>query len=324
MTIVELVKLFNTVARTEYNRTYQAFPETFKDLIFQYNSGLTEGVDFPFFEFLDGMQKWTGQRKHQIFPDGFKFRVLNEKWDMAVDIPIEAMERAAGAASRQLQGLDIYRQRISQMADLVMDHPLELAYDMLIAGAATTYGTCFDSKALFSTAHGYNTTGGSQSNLVTGTGTTLAAVKTDLLTVRQNFMSYYYEQGGTALNKRRKLNKSRDIRIKVVCPIEMDDVFFQLISKNLLSDTLGDNEVKTIFEYEPMHMADANDWYAVLKDGDKYFKPILHQIEVAPKLDFPTVSDESVRELDLVTYGARGRYNLAYGAWWKAQKVTNV
>ena len=78
----DLLAQFNIVARTEYNRNYQEFEPKFKELLYGYQSGPVETVDFPFFGFLRGMEEFTGNRQHQTFPDGFKFQVTNKEWDM--------------------------------------------------------------------------------------------------------------------------------------------------------------------------------------------------------------------------------------------------
>src|SRR3990167_8845182 len=106
MLVKDLIAQFNVVARTEYNRVYQEFEPKFKDLMFEYQSGPVASVNFPFFEFLKGMEKFTGSRTHQLFPEGFKFIVTNEEWDMSVDIKRRDIERASDAGS--LQGLNPY------------------------------------------------------------------------------------------------------------------------------------------------------------------------------------------------------------------------
>lgn len=324
MTIEQIVAQFNVVANTQFNRTYKEFDPMFGAMIFEYTMGLGESSDFPFFGFLNGLEEFTGQRKHQTFPEGFKFTITNVEWDMAVDIPIKTLQRAAAAASKQLKGLDIYRIRIGEMAKQAKDYALERAYDMMIAGTSNTYGLCFDGQTLYATTHDMAAEAGTQSNLLTGTGTTLASVKADLLAVKKAFGSFYYVQGdeNSGFAQRRKLNNSRKSKIKVYAPVELEEVFFQLITKNQISDTLGDNEVKNMFEYETLHMADAADWYAVL-DDESMFKPFIHQIELPVSLDLPSASDESIRELKKATYGAYGRSQIANGAWFKTVKVNN-
>ena len=322
MTLVkDLIALFNVVARTEYNRKYKEYePATRDALLFEYNSGMVESNSFPFFGFLKGMEEFTGSRKHEIFPEGYKFIVTNKEWDMSVDVPLKDLERAAEASSK-MQGLDIYKLRIGEMASIVKDHPVELAHTFLEAGTTNTYGTTFDAQTLFSATHNYGIVAGSQNNIVTGTGTSLSQIRADILSVISKFNTFTYQQGGTANAKLRKLN-SRAGKLLIVAPLALDGMLYEL--KNAVLINGGEsNIVKDIFDYVTLPFTDQNDWYAVLAD-ESTFKPFLLQTEKAPVLDMPTPSDENWREKRIATYGAYGRYNIAYGAWWKTIKVTNT
>jgi len=317
--IRDLIAEFNVLARTEYNKQYMEFDPLFKKaMMFEYSSGMRESVDFPFFGFLQQMEQFTGSRKHQTFPEGYKFTVTNKEWDMAVDVFLKDLERASEAKNR-MQGLDIYRLRIGEMAKMVKDHPVELAYTMLEAGAASTYGTCFDGQNLFDTTHNYGVVAGTQSNILTGTGTSVTQMKTDVLSAITKFNSFTYQQSPDTAA--RKLNR-RTQKILIVAPLQLDGVLYELKNSTLINN--GDsNAVKDMFDYITLPLVDTNDWYAVL-DDETIFKPFLYQVEKPAVLDMPTPSDESWRENRKASYGAYGRYNVAYGSWWKAVQVTNT
>jgi len=316
----DLIAQFNIVARTEYNKAYKEFEPKFKELMFEYESGPVETVDFPFFSFLRGMEEFTGSRKHQTFPDGFKFQVTNKEWDMSVDIPRKHIDRASNVSS--LKGLNPYKQRIAEMPRLVKDHPIELSFDMLEAGDANTFGTTFDGQNFFDTTHDYSTSAGTQNNIVTGTGTTVAQLHADILSVRSRFATFHYFQGGgTNTSQRRKLNKQMG-RMLVVAPIELEGALWDLKNKDRLA-TGESNTLKGTFDFITIPFADGGDWYAVMTD-DPVFRPFLFQVEKVPELDTPTLQDDSARENKIFTWGAYGRYNVAYGSWWKAIQVTNT
>lgn len=315
----DVIAQFNVVARTEYNKSYKEFEPEFKSLMFEYQSGPVESMSFPYFEFLTGMEEFTGSRKHQTFPEGYTFQVLNKEWDMAVDIKMKDLDRAA--ASGGLKGLNPYRQRIAEMPKLVKDHPVELAFDMIEAGAGNTYGTCFDQQNLFDTTHNYGPSAGTQSNILTGTGVTVAALGVDLKAALQRLNSFYYFQGGNTNTKKRKLNSSVS-RPLVIAPDDLYSALWDLQNQDRLPDN-STNTLRGRFDFVTRPFADANDWYVALND-ETMFRPILHQVEKAPMLDTPTPSDEAVRERKIMTWGAYGRYNNAYGAWWKIAKTTNA
>lgn len=319
----DLVAEFNVVARIEYNRSYQEFNPQFADLLYEYESGPVAESTFPFFEFLKGMEEFTGTRSHQTFPSGYKFTVVNKEWDMAVDIPRKDIERASNMGAMRLKGLNPYKLRIAEMPKIAKDHPVELAFDMLEAGDASTYGTTFDTQNMFDTTHNYGITAGTQSNLLTGNGvSTSANIETDLEAVAEAFDGFYYFQGGTGNAKKRKLNKNWNGKMRIVCPIGLGEQFRQLNTKDRLSSGES-NPWKGRLEVVTHHFTDTTDWYAVLVD-DPVFRPFLYQVEKPVELDMPTLQDESAREKKILSYGAYGRYNVAYGAWWKAIQVTNT
>ncbi len=246
--------------------------------------------------------------------------MTNKEWDMAVDIPRKDIERAANVDS--ITGLNIYKQRISEMPMQAKDHPAELAFDMLEAGDASTYGSSFDGVNFFATTHNYGTTSGSQSNiLTTGSGVSAANLITDLTRAISALNGFYYNQGGTTNGKKRKLNKSLTTLL-VVCPDELYGIFEQVRTQGRLASG-EDNPMVGRFSLVSRPMSDATDWYVVVLD-DRQFRPFLYQVEKPVELDMPTLQDEGARERKILTYGAYGRYNLAYGAWWTAIMVQNT
>lgn len=323
MTTPELLAQFNQVARTEYNLAYQEFEPKFKNLLYEYESGPVASVNFPFFGFLRGVEEFTGSRIHNLFPDGFKFTVVNKEWDMAVDIGRADFERATLTTS-PLKGLNPYRQRIAEMPRMFKDHPIELAFDMLEVGDGTTLGTTFDGQAFFAETHSYSTASGSQSNIITnGSGVTAANIHTDILRALSRMQTFIVDQGGTgitATKNRRKLNKTFG-NLLIVAPNELYGVLYDLQNKDVLA-TGEANTLRGKFDFTTLPFTDTGDWYMVALD-DSFFKPFLYQVEKPAELDMPTLQDESVRERKVFTWGGYGRYNVAYGAWWKAIMIQN-
>jgi len=326
MLVKDIVALYNVKARTEYNRSYQDMEPEFKSLVFEYNSGFVSSIDFPFTEFLKGMEEFTGTRTHQLFPIGYKFTVTNKEYDMALDIPIKDLERAAEAsnAGNMFPGLDLFSLRISEMAKQAKDDPYERAFEMLEAGDANTYGVCFDQQNLYDTTHSYTTSAGSQSNIVAGTAGddyTSTSLHADIITVMSTFASFTYQQGGSANKKLRKLN-SKPGKILIIAPSEMEGLLFSLQQSEFLASGVS-NTVRNKFTYVTRPFTDTDDWYAIYQDSETMFKPFLYQIEKPTTLDMPSPQDDIAREKKAYTYGAYGRYVVAYGAWWKTIMIQN-
>jgi phage major head subunit gpT-like protein len=317
MDVKALLALFNAAAKTQFNLAYQNVEPAIKGLLYEYPSGPVETVNFPFFGFFRGMQEFTGTSEFESFPEGYKFTVTNKEYQGGVEIKAADIERAANV--NNIAGLNIYKQRIGEMPQAAKDHPSELALDMLEVGDAATYGTCMDAQNLFDTTHDYATAAGTQSNLLTGTGTTLANVIVDLTSAISAMNGFYYTQGGTANSKKRKLNKT--MKLLVVCPDELFTTFEAIRTSTIISST--DNPLKGRFEVVSRPFTDTSDWYLINVDMSDNIGLFLLQMEKPVELEYPTVNDESYKNNKRFKWNAYGRYAVANGAWWKGVMTTN-
>jgi hypothetical protein len=196
-----------------------------------------------------------------------------------------------------------------------------LAFSLIVNGDTNALGTSFDAQPFYSNTHSYSTSAGTESNIVSGTGTTISQLEEDIISVMSRFNSFTYEQSKNASAPNRKLNRSGANRMFILCPTALDGVFFNLRHKAFFGDS--DNVVRNIFEYESNpNLTNPNNWYAFLTD-DRIFKPFLFQKEINPRLDLPKMSDESVKNNQQLRWGGHMRMNVAYGSWWKSIKVTN-
>jgi phage major head subunit gpT-like protein len=318
MDVKALLALFNVAARTDFNRAYQTVEPQLKGLLYEYPSGPVETMNFPFFGFLSGMAEFTGTAVFEEFPDGYKFDVTNKEWQMGVSIKSADLDRAANVGN--ISGLQIYKQRIAEMPQQAKDHPNELALDMLEVGDAATYGTCFDAQNLFDTTHDFSLAAGTQSNLLTGTGTTVAYIITDLTSAINALNGFYFLQGGTGNSKKRKLNKA--LKLLVVCPDELYGVFDAIRTSTLINGT--DNTMRGRFDLISRPFSDTGDWYLINIDQSDNLGLFLYQVEKPVELEYPTASDESYKNNKRFKWQAYGRYAVANGAWWKGVMVTNA
>lgn len=317
MDVKALLALFNAAAKTQFNLAYQTVEPQIKGLLYEYPSGPVETVNFPFFGFFTGMSLFTGTSQFESFPEGYKFEITNKEYQGGVEIKAADIERAANV--NNIAGLNIYKQRIGEMPQMAKDHPNELALDMLEVGDASTYGTCFDQQNLFDTTHDYATAAGTQSNLLTGTGTTVAGLITDLNSALGALNGFYFTQGGTANSKKRKLNKT--LKLLVVCPDELFASFEAIRTQSFINST--ENNWKGRFDLVSRPFTDTNDWYLINVDQTDNLGLFLYQVEKPTELEMPTVNDESYKMHKRFKWSAYGRYAVAYGAWWKGVMTTN-
>lgn len=319
----ELVKQFNVVARTTFNKKYESHKPKFKELLFAFDSGLVDSNFFPYFDFLDQVEEWTGTRIYQAFPEGHQFRIENKKFDTGIKIGVEKFERAANQVNNALAPLNPYKIRIGELGVMAADFPSVRALDMVIDGDTNTFGTTFDGQNFFSATHDYAPTAGSQNNIITGTGTSLSQIEADLISARSRFAGFSYVQSPN--DRPRGLNESIEgMKMLVIAPSDLDGQFYKLKQSTFFNNS--DNPSRTTFDFMTLPSLtadDPNDWYVALLD-EEMMKPFLHQIEKPFAIDLPKADDESVRQRDEFEWGIRGRMNIAYGAWWKMIKITNT
>ena len=315
MDIKAFLALFNVKARTEFNRAFQSIKSEVEGLLYEYPSGPVEKMNFPFFGFFQGMKKFTGTSDFESFPEALNFYVTNEEWQEGVFIEAKYIDRAAGIGD-----LALYSKRIGELPQYAAEHPYELALDMIEVGDASTFGTTFDGQNCFDTTHSYSLSAGSQSNLLSGTGTTVANVITDFNSAKSALNGFFIQQGGSGNNKNRKLNKK--MKLLVICPDEMYTIFDNLRTQLTLA-TGESNPLKGTFDLLSRPLSDVNDWYLINLDTSDNLSLFLYQVEKPVSLEFPSEQDESYKNNKVFKWNMYGRYAVAYGAWWKGIMTTN-
>jgi phage major head subunit gpT-like protein len=317
-TIKNFVEQYNIEVQTRFNKAYQELDPKLREMALTYNSGDVSSVDFPISKFTSQMREFDGNRVKRSLEDVLTHSVKNKEWDDSIVINRRDMKRAMSA--NNTFALDLYTKNIEALARGAKEHPFELMLDMLEAGDANTYGTTFDGQNFFDTTHDFSDSAGTQSNIVTGSGTTLTNVSSDLNSAISAMVGFYFSQGD-GNSQKRKLNKG-EIMPLVVCPSELYGVFDELREVDRVNNT--SNRWRNRFELVSRPMTDTNDWYVLNVAQDGGVKPFLHQVEEEPVLETPNPDSDDSRNHKEYTYGIGGSYGVAYGAWWKAVQVTNT
>lgn len=321
MLLKDLFEQFNIAANTAFNKGYMELDPQLALLAYKFNSGNVSSTKFPITKIMSKIAKFTGNRVHSNPAEGFYVTITNEEYDGAVDIPRRDLLRAQQANS--ITGLDMYVKEIEALGAEAKDQPYEDVLTLLENGHASTYGLTFDGQTLFDTDHAFDNKAGSQSNLLTGTGTTAAQIAADLKAAMSAIRGFYYtmDSAGSANAKKRKLNKAPSF--VVVCPDALVQTFEDLNKAEYLSSST--NTIKGMLSgIISRPFTDANDWYLV-DVSEAGVKPFIISEEEAPKIQAPMMNDAALQEHKVMTWGIEGMsYGKAYGAWWKIVKTTNT
>jgi len=319
MLIKDLIERFNTAANTAFNKGYQELEPGLKDLSYDFMSGDVSSVDFPIVRIMSKIKKFLGNRIHNSPADSFLVTIRNEEFDGSVDIPRRDLKRAMAVNS--ITGLDMFVKDVESLGKEAKDLPYEDVLDMIEAGHLSTYGTTFDGQNMFDTTHAFENVAGTQSNILTGTGSTVALATADLNKAISALRGFYYSMdvdGGNS--KKRKLNKT--MKLKIICPDQLVQIFETINKAEYLN-----NETNTlkgmVSEVIGRPFTDLNDWY-LFEVSESNVKPFIISMEEVAKLEMPEASDFQLREHKVLTWGLEGfSYGKGYGAWWKAVKTTN-
>lgn len=319
----DLVTDFNLVAKANFNKSYEELEPALGGLAYKFNSGNVGSVDFFITQINSKIKEFKGTRDHITPSTSFRVAVVNKEYDGAVDIPRRELMRAASVES--VLGLNVYADQISSLGMEAKDHPFETLLDYLEAGDASTYGTTFDGQNMFDTTHAYDNVAGTQSNLLTGTGTTLAQLSTDLKAAMDAIYGFTFtvDKGNTANKKKRALN--RNPKFVVVCPTGLRSKFEDLKElRHFGVDGATENSLRNSFDIIVRPFTDANDWY-LIDVSEPLVRPFVISEEESPRLETPEMNPHQLREHKVMTWGIEGMsYGIMYGAWWKAVQTTNA
>lgn len=192
--------------------------------------------------------------------------------------------------------------------------PQKLLIDRLIDGTSATLGLCYDGGAFFKTTHSTGDSG-SQSNLLTGTGVTLAQITTDFEAARAAMMAFKDGAGEPILET------DTNLKLVVVCPPAIFARFEQLANAAYISQT--ENVLKGSFEpIMSSRLTDVNDWY--LLNVGMPLKPFVEQTRQQPTLERLAEGSDMSMLKERFVWKVRRRGNVGYGFWQMAIKTTNT
>jgi phage major head subunit gpT-like protein len=227
------------------------------------------------------------------------------------NVPFEATLKVDKFALRNDQ-YSMVQTRVRDLAARAKVFPIKLLMDLIVAG---TTQLCYDGLAFFSASH-VEGQSGTQTNIVNGTGTTLAQLTADFLSARTLMMSYLDDAGQPMFEDLAQQD------LMIVCPPALQGTFQQLLNSTILPNNGTNVLYKAADLAVSSRLVDANDWYVMNRWGA--VKPLVLQ-ENMP-IEFGALegqSDEGFKRR-FYLYGVEWYGNVGYGLWQKAVKVTNA
>lgn len=249
------------------------------------------------------LQEFDGTLKYVPMSDG-SYNLVNTKYAVGVAIKRDDL------ADDKVGGLAI---RIQQLALNTVGHKNKLLIDALING---TTNTGHDSNAFFSATHpirGQQTA--TQSNIVTGTGTTTAQIQADITSAIVRMLGFKAENNEPFHEEPQQF--------KIVAPPALLGNMNEAVFASIISNT--SNVRNRGISLEPIftsRLSDANDWYLLHVGGS--VRPLIMQDREPVTLEESTTGSEAAFQREQWEYKVRGRYAVGYGHWANAVKVANT
>lgn len=246
------------------------------------------------------MSEWIDERKVKALNE-FDYLIPNKSYEATIGVSRDSIED---------DRLGAVQMRINEMARKARTHPRKLFFEALLAG---TTDLCYDGQPFFSASHSEGSSG-TQTNLYTGTGVTLAQIQADLEGAEARMLNYKDDIGAPV--------NEGNIQLAVICPPALKVKFEQLNSLAFISqtDNFWKNKISKIVS--TARLTDANDWY--LADISSGLKPIVMQKR--REVEFTQLEENSEKGFmsKKFHYGVDYRVGFGYGLWQKMIKVTNT
>lgn len=246
------------------------------------------------------MRLFEGSRVINSFKD-YQFIARVSPWESTIEVDVDLYnDDKYGLISAKLK----------TMTDSVELNDLRQTVNLINLGS--TLGVSYDGQSFFSTTH--NESGSNQTNIVPGSGTSLAQITDDFGKAMELLLGLVGDQG-------EPINAGVEGEWYVYCGPALYWKFRQLQNLQLINNT-SNIMVQEKFQVVVLPLLTGNSWY--LFDGSGEFKPFIKITRQAPEftsLDKP--DSESVFHRRKAYYGVFYRMGFTYGKWQKAVKITN-
>lgn len=259
------------------------------EAIFMRTPSTSSSEEYAWLGDVPGVTEWIGTKNLEGLKD-YDYSIKNKNWYNGFTIDENEIEDEKIASITP---------RVGMLARGLAKFPSELIIDLIEAG---TTGLAYDGAAFFSNRTAPN------DNLLAGTGTTSAQIKTDITSARTAMMKFTSDQG-------KVMGLMMDT---ILCPPELEATFLELTTSVQGEATTKPEAawIKNVIVCP--ELSDTNDWYGIASDMP--LKPFIFQTRKGIKQVVDGKQRDDTRK---IKYSAEMRGNAGYGFYQMAVKTVN-
>ena len=254
------------------------------------------------------IREWLGDRKfHSV--RAASFTIENKHWESSVSVPKTAIRD---------DRLGLYDSLVENLAVRAARHPDKLLLSDLITNA--TSQTCLDGQFFFDTDHSWGESGSQSNDLTDSVVDKDAPTVTEfngLLSACIQAMLNFKDDHGEFLHDDAVMDMESGMQLICMVPLKYLEVARKATSVGLRVDG-GDTHVPVVTAdvmASPHITGDYFDLYRV----DQPVRPFVFQAREPLSRRTKGLEDIEWKDVKLMT---EARYNVGYGAWWNATRMT--
>lgn len=266
--------------------------------IAQIKKSTQKSEDYGWLGDLPGVKEWLDERVIEALKK-FTYSLENKDWEDTIGIDTNDIA----------DNPNFVEDRIPMLADVMARHPNKLMTELMEDG---TTNLCYDGTAFYNTIHPINgDTGNTFTNLVTGSGITVANIKTDLGTVKENFLTYKDANGDVKFDSIGK--------ILVQYHPNLEEQMTEIFEAERAASGATNTFYKKMEPHALGRFSDTIDWYAHKVDG--LMLPFVFQERKAITREWDLTEKFMRRH---IFFGVDARYVGGYALPEFSQKVNNT
>lgn len=308
--ITQGIELVTSAARASFFANFNPLPDRLAQIAMRMPSDM-KTESYAWLGDAPNVREWVGSRIHKGMPE-LTFSISNKLFESTIDVDYFTYTSPAGGAQ--------VAARTSQMAQKMSSHPYRLAMDVMIAN-----GLCYDGQNFFDTDHtdpgGSNVTGQNNTATLTGLSSSTACTPLDAMkivrAIHAHFLGVKDSEGDESFG-----DVYGGIRPLIIVPPAIVAAFNQVLKNPTVTDATVeyDNDARDSFDLISSSKVGTSDVYALALGAGGRF-PFIFQEHTSVSL-----RDNSDRvlagETPVLTISAAGAWNVGYGDWRCARKLT--